>query len=782
MQKITACLILLLFAVNSHSQDIRIIPEPVSVVQPAKKGLFFISSATVIVTEGSNLDDAAVYLRDYIKEYYGETLAVTASSSSKNAIRLNYERLDHSIPGAYRLKAAVNGISIGGDNAEGVFYGIQTLIQLMPLNNSLIYVKKNQLTVPFIEISDFPRFAYRGMHLDVGRHFFPVSFVKKYIDFLALHKMNVFHWHLTEDQGWRIAIDKYPALTTTGSKRNGSIKGKYPGTGSDNNPHGGFYTKDEIKEVIAYARSRYIDVIPEIEMPGHSSAAIAAYPWLSCFPEKTTALSAAMKSAVSATEQQNGRIKIVQETWGVFDDVFCAGKESTFTFLENVIDEVTALFPSPYFHIGGDECPKTHWKSCPACQQRMKENNLKDEHELQSYFVQRIEKYLNSKGKTLIGWDEILEGGLAPNAVVMSWRGEAGGIEAAKQQHKVIMTPGNPVYFDHSQSENEDSLTIGGYNPIEKVYAWDPVPDVLTPEQQKFIIGAQANVWTEYMDNPAKVEYMIFPRMAALSEVLWSPASKRNKENFEHKLLYQFGRYEQWKVNYSKAWFDLKTEVISTATGLKWKITGKKKGDNIVYKRGDNRQFISYQGPIPVTGNETLYAQLSSGRGATIHQTFILHKATGKKITLSTPASKSYPGNGAFTLVDGIQNEKALAKSKEFLGFSGTDCDATIDLVLKQSVNQVLIHTLNQTGSWIWKPGSAEVQISANGSDWTSAGSSSEFVPIPDSPGNGVISINLSGTKTRYLRVIVKNYGTIPVGEPGAGNKAWLFVDEIEVK
>ncbi|HEX2684039.1 MAG TPA: beta-N-acetylhexosaminidase, partial [Ferruginibacter sp.] len=469
--------------------------------------------------------------------------------------------------GYYELEIKDNRIYITG-NATGSFYAFQTLKQIVSLN------EKKQIIIPNCIIKDYPRFPYRGMHLDVSRHFFPVSFIKKYIDYLAAYKYNTFHWHLTDDQGWRIEIKKYPALTSIGSKRNGTIIGRYPGKGNDNQPLGGFYTQAEIKEVVQYAKDRYIDVIPEIEMPGHTSAAIAAYPWLSCFPQKQTEIPASMISQKSIAEQKAGRIKLVQETWGVFDDVFCAGKDSTFMFLENVIDEVTALFPSSYFHMGGDESPKTHWKICPACQKRMKDNNLKDEHELQSYFVQRIEKYVNKKGKSLIGWDEILEGGLAPNAVVMSWRGEAGGIEAAKLNHRVIMTPGNPLYFDHTQSNNEDSVTFGGYNPIEQVYAYEPATKALSAEQAKYIIGAQANMWTEYQSNTRKIEYQMFPRMTALSEVLWSPKEKRDWKDFERRLPSIFDRLDKQGINYSSAYYDVKATVIPTPNydGVLWKV------------------------------------------------------------------------------------------------------------------------------------------------------------------------------------------------------------------
>jgi hexosaminidase len=410
--------------------------------------------------------------------------------------------------------------------------------------------------IPAVSIQDAPRFAYRGLHLDVARHLFPLEFIKKYIDYIALHKMNYFHWHLTDDQGWRIEIKKYPALMSVGAYRNGTIVGRFPGKGNDNTQYGGYYTQDEVKEIVQYAADRYITVVPEIEMPGHASAAIAAYPWLSCFPDKPTVI-----PRTEAATGGNQGIKKVQETWGVFDDVFCAGNDSTFLFLQNVLEEVLPLFPSKHIHVGGDESPKTHWKKCPRCQARIKAESLKDEHQLQSYFIQRMEKYLNDKGRTLIGWDEILEGGLAPNAVVMSWRGEKRGIAAAKQKHFVIMTPGKPVYFDHTQSKKEDSVTIGGYNPLESVYAYEPVPKELKKDDAKYVMGAQANLWTEYIKHPAKVEYMIFPRLSALSEVLWSPKEKKNWKDFEKRLQLQFKRYDLWKANYSREYFKQRPKI-----------------------------------------------------------------------------------------------------------------------------------------------------------------------------------------------------------------------------
>jgi len=431
-----------------------------------------------------------------------------------------------------------DNISINGNNEEGVFYGVQTLIQLLPAE------KSNNLAVQQCSIKDAPRFAYRGMMLDCGRHFFPVEFVKQYIDFLALHKLNTFHWHLTEDQGWRIEIKKYPKLTQVGACRNGTIIGHHPGSGNDNTKYCGYYTQAQVKDIVKYAADRYITIIPEIEMPGHASAAIAAYPQLSCFPDSPTPIAKGVKWSGDSTGKQ------VQQSWGVYPDVF-APTDYTFKFLEDVLDEVMQLFPSKYIHIGGDECPKDYWKRSEFCQNLIKEKGLKDEHGLQSYFIGTIEKYLNSKGRQIIGWDEILEGGLAPNATVMSWRGEAGGIEAAKQHHNVIMTPTTYVYFDYSQTKHEDSLTIGGYLPHETVYNYEPFSPKLASEEQQYIKGVQANVWSEYVKDGEKVEYMVFPRMEALCEIAWSSKDKKSWQDFQQRLQAQYKRYDLWQVKYN---------------------------------------------------------------------------------------------------------------------------------------------------------------------------------------------------------------------------------------
>ncbi|MGO1072851.1 family 20 glycosylhydrolase [Lysobacter sp. CA199] len=422
----------------------------------------------------------------------------------------------------YTLDVTARGIRLAGPPA-GLFYGYQTLRQLLPA------ARDESIRVPALSIEDQPRFAYRGMHLDVGRHLYPVDFIKRYLDMMARYKLNTFHWHLTEDQGWRIEIKRYPKLTGVGARRKETVLGRnmdpYVGDGK---PYGGFYTQDEAREVVAYARARHIMVIPEIEMPGHSLAALAAYPELAC----------------TAGQFEVGT------NWGVYDDIYCPS-ETTFKFLENVLDEVVALFPAPYLHIGGDEAPKTRWKSSETAQAVIRREGLKDEHELQSYFIQRMEKFLHSRGKRIIGWDEILEGGLAPDATVMSWRGEAGGIAAAQQGHDVIMTPTQCCYFDYGQGPAaQEQWNLGGELTLDKVYGYDPVPPVLSAAQARHVLGVQGNVWTEYLKTPAMVEYMVFPRLLALAEVAWTPQADRDYADFQRRLRGQFPHLDRDRIGY----------------------------------------------------------------------------------------------------------------------------------------------------------------------------------------------------------------------------------------
>lgn len=516
---------LLLFAIvcaTSTNAQVSIIPKPVSAkVQPGVKK--WTKDINILINKPT--EDVAYQLKENL-ERKGLSALIVTRTKSNNVVELSLSD-DKTIPSeGYRLNVTSKGAKITASSAAGLFYGTQSFLQL--LND------KNE--TPIAQIEDYPRFTYRGLHLDVGRHMYPVAFIKKYIDLMAFHKFNRFHWHLTEDQGWRIEIKKYPKLTSVGGFRKESPVGRATtktraSVVYDGRPYGGFYTQEEIKDVVAYAAKKFVTVIPEIEMPGHAQAALAAYPNLGC----------------------TGGPYETATTWGVFNEVFCAGKDETFTFMQDVLDEVMALFPSKYIHIGGDECPKMRWKECPNCQKRIADNKLKDEHELQSYFIGRVEKYLNSKGRQIIGWDEILEGGLAPNATVMSWRGEEGGIAAAKQKHNVIMTPGKWVYLDYYQdTAKTEPIAIIGYTPVSKVYNYEPIPPQLSAEESKYVIGSQCNVWSEYMKTPEHVEYMVYPRASAMSEVLWTPRESKNYDDFVERMKVHGRRLRELNVNYAK--------------------------------------------------------------------------------------------------------------------------------------------------------------------------------------------------------------------------------------
>jgi hexosaminidase len=499
-----------------------LVPEPVSVAVMQErlridKGVQIVAPPAVATTTS--------FLKKFLTEI--------GISESKSGTRIQFVLTEDStlhVEG-YDLTIDKEGIRLAAGTRAGLFYGVQTLMQML---------ESHPVELPYVKITDYPRFAYRGLHLDVGRHMFPPDFIKKYIDLLAHHKMNRFHWHLTEDQGWRIEIKGYPKLQEIAAYRKETVVGRattatrknLKDTDFDGERYGGYYTQEEIRDIVKYAKDRHVTIVPEIELPGHALAALSAYPNLGC----------------------TGGPYEAATTWGIFDDVFCAGKEETFAFLEGVMDEVVELFPGEYIHIGGDEAPKTRWQKCPHCKKRIKDEGLNDAHELQSYFIQLMEKYLNSKGRQIIGWDEILEGGLAPNATVMSWRGEEGGIAAAKQNHDVIMTPGNWCYFDYYQDsvKQNEPLAGGGYIPVSKVYEYEPIPPQLSTEEAKHILGAQGNVWTEYMRTGDHVEYMVYPRACALAEVVWSPKESRNFDDFRERLGTHLQRLNRRGVNFAK--------------------------------------------------------------------------------------------------------------------------------------------------------------------------------------------------------------------------------------
>ena len=512
----------------TQTNVINIIPKPMNLM--SKVGSFTMSRQTTIVARTARDRRSAVELNSWLRANHGFTLKVTGRPQNKNYIEFASptQALDHGsgFTGVgYGMFVSPNHIRIEGYE-RGHLYAIQSFVQLLPLEF------KEWAEIPAGSIVDSPRFPYRGMHLDVARHFQPVEFIKKFIDLMSQYKFNYFHWHLTDDQGWRIEIKKYPRLTEVGSKRPETHLGAYTTTfKGDGIPVEGFYTQEQVKDVVAYAKARYIAVVPEIEMPGHASAALAAYPQFGC--------------------KENYNYK-VQMTWGIFPEVFCP-TDATFKFLEDVLDETIKLFPdSPYIHIGGDEVLKIHWKESAFVQELMKREKLKDEHEVQSYFIRRMERFVNSRGKKIIGWDEILEGGVAPNATIMSWRGNKGAIEAAKSKHDVIMTPTDYSYFDYRQGIDAAKEPVGqsAFLPLEKVYSFDPMPKELNADEAKFILGGQGNVWTEYMKTPAAVEYMAFPRMLAMAEVLWSQPENKDYADFRRRLASHLVRLDKQGVKY----------------------------------------------------------------------------------------------------------------------------------------------------------------------------------------------------------------------------------------
>lgn len=519
-------------SISYAETHISIIPDPVTV--HAKQGFFELTSRTMILAD-QQTQSLGLQLSSMLAPATGFECAV--KKQNKNAsntilLVLSPDLKDMGQEG-YKINVNKEWIQIEAPEKAGIFYGMQTLMQLLPVQIFQSAVAEGvRWNIPCVDIEDEPRFQWRGMHLDVSRHFMPIEFVKKFIELMAFHKMNVFHWHLTDDQGWRIEIKKYPKLTGIGAWRKETVIG-WNSAKYDGKPHGGFYTQDEIREIVEYAKQRHITVVPEIEMPGHSMAALAAYPELSC----------------------TGGPFEVRRTWGIEKEVYCAGNDQTFQFLQDVLDEVLQLFPSPYIHIGGDECPKVRWKECAKCQARIKSEDLKDEHELQSWFIKRMEKYLNSHGRRLIGWDEILEGGLAPNAAVMSWRGEKGGIAAAQAGHDVVMTPLRYTYLNLPPSDHEAEpwghRNHGlGLLPLDEVYGYNPVPEILTMEQRHHILGVQAQLWTEYIPTPKSVEYLAFPRTCALAEVAWTPQEKRNWDDFSQRLARHYARLDLMGVYY----------------------------------------------------------------------------------------------------------------------------------------------------------------------------------------------------------------------------------------
>lgn len=738
---------------------------PVPLKQELHDGQFILSSETAL-----QYDDAFKISAKFLESYIDNSSQIKLKTGDgENTISFIKDTLLSNKEG-YVLEILPEAITITAATDTGAFYAVQSLRQLLPILLEKGPVEDKYIAIQSLTIEDAPEFVYRGMHLDVGRHFFSIDFLKRYIDALALLKMNTFHWHLTEDQGWRIEIKKYPKLNEVAAYRNETLIGHYSDQPHqfDGKKYGGYYTQEQIKELIGYANNRKITIIPEIEMPGHSQAAVSAYPELGC----------------------TGAQVEVATKWGVFEEIYCT-KEETFTFLEDVLDEVLELFPSKYIHIGGDEAPKTRWKVCSDCQQRIKTEGLKDEHELQSYFISRMERYLNSKGRQIIGWDEILEGGLAPNATVMSWRGTKGAVEAAKAKHTVINTPTSHSYFDYYQSTNEDEpLAIGGFLPLEKVYGFNPIPKELTVDEEQYVLGAQGNVWTEYMPTEDKVEYMVFPRILAMSEVVWSKPENKNYADFISRVEVFNKRLNVLGINYANHLYEVEGELLSEKGMLSYQLETLIKDKTIRYTLDGSTPSLTsevYKAPIKINGDMLLKAAVFNTKkqlGNVFEQKLDYHKAVGKDISLSVAPHKAYSGSGKNGMINGMSGSDNRFGDKEWLGFWGDDVEITIDLGEVTEINSIETRFYNANGQWVYAPKELNVELLLDDGSFYL-----DKIIVQKQNDKDVLSIKYSLFKPKKIdfrvkKIILKipNYGVIPEGLQGAGNKAWTFIDEIIVK
>lgn len=760
------CCLIALFSSCSQKEVIAnydIVPLPQEVKKNGAEAFLLSKSTKVYVAKDETLELVAKHLVDYLQQNTGLQLAITNDATDKNVIILN-TGLESTNAESYKLDINANRIEITGASASGTFYGVQTLRKSTPIGEGIEVVKYDAVT-----INDFPRFPYRGMHLDVARHMFSVDSVKIYIDMLALHNINNFHFHLTDDQGWRLEIKKHPELTKKGSMRDQTVIGKNSGE-YDGQPYGGYYTQEEIKDIVKYAQDRFITVIPEVDLPGHMLAALTTYPNLGC---------------------TGGPYKVAQ-TWGVFDDVLCAGNEDIYPFLEDIFDEVIALFPSEYIHVGGDECPKSQWEKCPKCQAKIKSLNLKadakhsKEEMLQSYVIQRIEKYINSKGRKVIGWDEILEGGIAPNATIMSWQGTEGGIAAAKQGHDAIMTPTTYLYFDYYQTTDlkDEPFGIGGYVPVKTVYDYDPMPAELSVEEQKHIIGTQANVWSEYMKTFSHVQYMVLPRMGALSEIQWTMPEKKNYDKFLPRLASMMKLYNHYGYSYGKHIFNIEDKIEVNKEKKQISLTLSTFDDANIYYTLDGSEPTEasniYKEPILIDKSVSIKAiSIREGIVSKVYENDLqINKATFCDVILANKPWEKFAFAGASALVDG-QKGGDVYSSGGWIGFK-EDMVATVDLGEATQINSVELGTFIDVASWVFNPSEYKVEVSTDNKVFKQVYSKAYEPVVESTPvGPDYLTATFDKVDARFVKVTAKYLRAQPSWAGGAGKPASLFIDEI---
>ena len=741
--------------------DIHIIPKPAEL--KLNDGVFEFSKNTKFVL--NNIDKGAIStLNGKFKNAAGWNLEVTNKTPKNNFIEFVTDTNLESE--AYNLVVSEEKITITAKDYSGFLYGLETIRQLLPTEiESKNIVESMDWVIPSVTIKDAPRYKWRGLMLDVARHFFEKDYIKQTIDGLAMHKMNVLHLHLVDDQGWRIEIKKYPKLTEVGAYRVDQEDAHWDGrrvtTGEDKGTFGGFYTQEDIKELVSYATSKGVEVIPEIEMPAHVMSAIASYPELSCFENPIGVPSGGV--------------------WPI-TEIYCAGKETTFEFLENVLLEVIELFPSKYIHVGGDEATKTNWAKCPHCKERMKAEGLEDVEQLQSYFIKRMEKFINSHDRKLVGWDEILEGGLAPDATVMSWRGVKGGVEAAKQGHDVVMTPGSHCYFDHYQGpQNEEPLAWGGYSPLSKVYTFDPIVDGMTEEEANHVLGGQANLWSEQIPTESHSQYMIFPRLAALAETVWSPKELRDWDNFSERITNMFKRYELLGINYAKSAYlvTADTQINMEEKTVEVLLKNEFPKSDIRYTTDGselNSASKKYTEPIKISATTNLKASLFTNDkpvGREFNKTIKFHKAVGKKVSYKEMYSERYQGVGDFNMVNTLRGTKNFHDG-QWQAWLGKDMEVVIDLEEESLISEVVVGSMENQGPGIYYPTKIEVFVSNDGENYQKTGTIERA--YAKNPGSELkdFSIHFSEQKARFVKVVATNLKQTPTG-----GGVWLFIDEI---